>query len=288
MIRRLTIRRFKRFRDETFEFPGHVVFAGPNNCGKTTVLQAIAAWGLALNRWKELNDFQRHGGGYTRAPIARQAFHAVPLRAFDLLWIDREHGRGAIEIEIESTKGWKVAIELLADSSEQVYVRPGKAAEPAVVREAELRTVYVPAMTGLGVAEPVYQRPKLDQLLGQGKPGDVLRNLLVEAVEPRELCVLLGRPRILADVQERARLSQSLGILSHTDILQALDAPGVLYIEDYTDIAILREFARVLGHPIHDRLAARLFWKKVVASPRAGATGIQSKDHYEALQLVRD
>jgi hypothetical protein len=36
-------------------------------------------------------------------------------------------------------------------------------------------------MTGLGIDEPVYQRPKLDQLLGQGKPGDMLRNLLVEA-----------------------------------------------------------------------------------------------------------
>ena len=29
-------------------FPGHVVLAGPNNTGKTTLLQAIAAWDLAL------------------------------------------------------------------------------------------------------------------------------------------------------------------------------------------------------------------------------------------------
>ncbi|HEX9822132.1 MAG TPA: hypothetical protein VGD07_21235 [Methylomirabilota bacterium] len=29
--------------------------------------------------------------------------------------------------------------------------------------------------------EPFYQRAKVDQLLGQAKPGDVLRNLLVEA-----------------------------------------------------------------------------------------------------------
>jgi ATPase subunit of ABC transporter with duplicated ATPase domains len=30
------------------------------------------------------------------------------------------------------------------------------------------------------VDEPVYQKPKLDHLLGQAKPGEVLRNLLVE------------------------------------------------------------------------------------------------------------
>ena len=49
------------------------------------------------------------------------------------------------------------------------------------MRHADLATVFVPPMTGLGIDEPVYQRPKLDQLLGQGKPGDMLRNLLVEA-----------------------------------------------------------------------------------------------------------
>ena len=49
MIRAVTIRRFKRFEEVTFELTGrHVVLAGPNNMGKTTILQAIAAWSLAF------------------------------------------------------------------------------------------------------------------------------------------------------------------------------------------------------------------------------------------------
>jgi predicted ATPase len=403
MIRSLSIRGFKRFKDERFEFPGHIVLAGPNNCGKTTVLQAIAAWGLAWNRWKELNDFQRHGGGYTKAPIARQAFYAVPLRTFDLLWNDRSY-EGAIDIEVESTKGWTVAMELRADSTEQIYVRPSKTAEPSVVREAELRTVYVPAMSGLSTAEPVYQRPKIDQLLGQGKPGDVLRNLLVEAnqsetawqalcasiqrlfgyellppdasgadivseyrtqtkgkgldiasagsgfqqvlmllaflytrpasvllldepdahlhvilqdciygelrsaamnkrsqlvvathsevivnaVEAKELCVLVDKPKILQNAVERDRLRESLRIISNVDILQALEAPGVLYVEDYTDLAILREWARILAHPASQTLTTGLFWRKLVWEPRPGAEGVRSREHYDALKLVRE
>ena len=105
MIRNVYIRGFKRFADVAFRLPGHVVLAGRNNTGKTTVLQAIASWSLALRRWRELNDFRRHRGGYTRAPIARQAFASVPLRQFDLMWRNRRY-QGRIEIEIQHSAGW--------------------------------------------------------------------------------------------------------------------------------------------------------------------------------------
>lgn len=401
MIEQVTIRRFKRFQDVTFELPGHVVLAGPNNCGKTTMLQAIAAWDLALTRWKHLHDYQRHRGFYAKAPIARQAFTAVPLRAFDLLWNNRSYS-GSIEIEIRHAKGWTVTMELMADSTEQVYVRPKPEAEPNVVRNAELKTVFVPPMTGLSTAEPVYQRPKVDQLLGQGKPGDVIRNLLAEAhqssawtkledsirrlfhydilppdstgadiiaeyrfkpdgprldiasagsgfqqvlmlltflharpgstllldepdahlhvilqdaiygelrsvaaktnsqliisthseviidsVEPRELCMLLNHPRLLENAVERDRLAGSLGILTHTDIMLAQDAPGILYVEGYTDINLLIEWAKILGHPAYQTLTTKLFWRPSVWEPRPGAHGVKAEDHYQAIQLVR-
>lgn len=178
-ISKVVIQNFKRFSDETFDLGGHVVVAGPNNSGKTTLLQAIATWSLALERWRQLNDYQRHGGAYTRAPIARQAFHSVPLRAFDLLW----HERSGWLIQISITcDGINIPIEVQADTSEQVYVRPHKSVDPEWLRNPEHapRSVFVPAMTGLTTEEPVYQQPKINQLLGQGKPGDVLRNLLVE------------------------------------------------------------------------------------------------------------
>ena len=50
MIRRVIIEGFKRFDRVEFALPGHIVIAGPNNTGKTTLLQAIAAWTLSLNR----------------------------------------------------------------------------------------------------------------------------------------------------------------------------------------------------------------------------------------------
>ena len=59
----------KRFGEEAFTIPGHVVLAGPNNTGKTTLLQAVAAWELGLRKWTELGNFnsRRHGSsGFLR------------------------------------------------------------------------------------------------------------------------------------------------------------------------------------------------------------------------------
>jgi hypothetical protein len=401
MIRRVVIRGFKRFQETEFNLPGHVVLAGPNNAGKTTFLQAISAWSLAFERWKQLNDYQRHGGYYPKAPIARQAFSAVPLGSFDLLWRERSQ-ESQIEILIQSDE-WAITMELIADSTEQIYVRPKPDVAPDVVQRASLKTVFVPAMTGLTTDEPVYRKPKLDLLMGQARPGEVLRNLLVEAnqledawnrllhsihtlfgytllppdatgahivseyqereagprldiasagsgfqqvlmlltflhtrpgavllldepdahlhmilqdaiyaelrsvamrqhsqlviathseviintVEPRELCAMLDQPRMLADSQEKARLIQSLGVLTNTDILESLEVGRILYLENYTDLDILRAWAKTLQHPIADFLATRVFWKPTVVENRVGAPGIKAKDHYEALLLVR-
>jgi predicted ATP-dependent endonuclease of OLD family len=51
MIERIKLRYFKRFDDEVFELSDAIVLAGPNNTGKTTLLQAVAVWNLAFNKW---------------------------------------------------------------------------------------------------------------------------------------------------------------------------------------------------------------------------------------------
>ena len=403
MIRSVRICGFKRFREVEFRLPGHVVLAGPNDTGKTTLLQAVASWALALRRWRELNDFNRRNG-YRRAPISRQAFLAVPLRSFDLLWTDRRY-RGPIEIELRHDAGWAVTMELIPDSSEQIYVRPANSSS-ADLRWIDPQVVFVPPMTGLGTEEPVLQPPKIEQLLGLGRPGEVLRNLLAEAsrdeaawdvlqttigklfgyrllppdtsgphiradyamaahgaafdlasagsgfqqvllllaflaarrrtvmlldepdahlhvilqdaiyhelrsaaarygsqlivathsevvinaVEPRELMVTLRQPRLIAGDAERNRLITSLRVLSNADVMQALEVRGVLYVEDYTDINILRAWSEALRHRALRLLTAELMWKPISFHLREGqpGRGITARDHFAALQLIRD
>lgn len=404
MIRSATIRRFKRFEEITFDLKGrHVVLAGPNNMGKTTILQAVSAWTLAFRKWKERNDFRKHGGYYSKVPIARQAFSAVPLRRFDLMWANRDY-KGNIEIEIKSTDGWSVTMEFIADSTEQIFVRPVRSVDYDVLHAADIQSVFVPAMTGLSKEEPLYANPEtVADLLGQAKPGDVLRNLLhqanqsetawaelchsihnlfgygllppdatgayivaeyrvaqdgpefdissggsgfqqvlmlltflnirpatvllldepdahlhvilqdsiygelravaerqrsqlviathseviIDSVEPRELWVVLQSARPLAEDAEKSSLIKSLRVLSNIDIMLAREAEGILYLEGHTDLDILRAWAKALRHQSAE-LLKRVYWKPTVWETRSGADGIQARDHYDALRLVRE
>ncbi len=407
MIRRVVLRRFKRFEQVEFAFGGHVVLAGPNNSGKTTLLQAIAAWELALRRWRESLPFSharpRHRGAYAKVPLARAAFEAVPLRSFALLWSNTDM-REPIEVEVHGRDGWTLAMEFLPDTPEQLLVRPAERTDVDVARDTTLTTVYVPPMTGLVTEEPLYaNRAFVDLRLAQARPGEVLRNVLYEtsrserawhaladsirelfgyellppdaggahivaeyrmrpggpsfdvasagsgfqqvllllaylnarrgavllldepdahlhvilqdaiygelrsvaarqgsqliiathaevlinAVAPEDLCVMLGQPRALLSVAEKRRLVDALRVISNEDLMLAQEAPGILYLEDYTDLLILREWARALAHPAQALLTTRLFWKKNVVQPREGARGVSARDHYEALALAR-
>ncbi len=111
--------------------------------------------------------------------------------------------------------------------------------------------------------------------------------VIINSVDPTELCMILDQPRRLSNAVERTKLSQALGILTHTDIMQAQAVPGILYVEGYTDVNILREWAKVLNHPARETLTTKLFWRPTVWESRTGAPGIKAKDHYEAVTLVR-
>jgi ABC-type transport system involved in cytochrome c biogenesis ATPase subunit len=402
MIRGITLRRFKRFADVTVPVSDHIVLAGPNNTGKTTVLQAVAAWSLAFNSWKQLNDFNSRRGGYTTAPISRESFAAVPLRSFDFLWRERQYG-AFIEIELLHDGLGPVAMEFHYDTTEQIKVRPALSVKPDILKQLSFDATFVPAMSGLTPREAPYANiATIDALLAQSRPGDVLRNLLVIAhrddaawqrltravqrmfnvdlqaptqgawivaeykavgsnhlldiasagsgfqqvlmllallhtrpgrvllmdepdahlhlflqdtiyselrsaaaqqnsqliiathsevvinsVDARELCLMYGQPRLLANDAERAKLVGGLSGLSHSDLMMADAAQGILYVEDYTDLEILREYAKVLDHqPAIRLLSQRLMWKAMQAALPDGLGEFKPQQHWDMLKLV--
>ena len=204
MIRRVAIRNFKRFREETFELADAVVLAGPNNSGKSTLLQAISTWKLGLDRWAA----QRAGGkAVTRSGVAipRADFTSVPLREMNLLWEDRRvtgpagmsGTRRLIEIVVDGEadgEAWSCGLELQYANPELAYARPvgAKELDREDIREfppqaaRDLGVVHVPPLSGIERDEPRRDRGMQDLLVGQGRPGEILRNLLLEISMDRD------------------------------------------------------------------------------------------------------
>ena len=205
MIRRVTIRHFKRFREQVFDLADSVVLAGPNNAGKSTLLQAIATWKLCLDRWV----VQRAGSSAVKRSgiaIPRSDLTAVPLREMNLLWEERRvtgpqgmSGRPRlIEIVLEGQadgEPWTCGIELQYANPELVYARPQNARgldseeilnfPPDAARA--LGIVHVPPLSGIERDEPRRDRGMQDVLVGQGRPGEILRNLLWEIAAEQQL-----------------------------------------------------------------------------------------------------
>ena len=204
MIRRLTLKNFKRFREQTFDLADSVVLAGPNNAGKSTLLQAIATWKLGLDRWVA----QRGGSRAVErsgVAITRTDFTAVPLREMNLLWEDRKvtgpagmsGTRRLIEIIVEGEVGgdsWVCGVEFQYANREVVYARPRGAKNldrGAILNfpppsAQTLGIVHVPPLSGIERDEPRRDRGMQDLLIGQGRPGEILRNLLFEIAAQKD------------------------------------------------------------------------------------------------------
>ena len=90
MIRKVTLEYFKKFDKEEFDLGDTVVLAGPNNSGKSTLLQAVAVWNLGVQRWRQERGIAKSKAALrTGVPVSRKDFTAIPLREMNLLWTDR-------------------------------------------------------------------------------------------------------------------------------------------------------------------------------------------------------
>jgi len=200
MITKVTTQYFKRFEQQDFPLEPLTLLAGPNNCGKSTLLQAVMVWNLAMQRWIEKKGPGSGSKATERAgaPITRQEFSALPLPSMDQLWTDthtslrKDEGKqGAprpmvITLEGNGADGgtWKLGFEFRYSGPEQIHVKPVAAhLEDLEKARREVSVIYVPPFSGIGVNETRYDRPYQDMLVGQGKGGDILRNLLLEVSE---------------------------------------------------------------------------------------------------------
>jgi ABC-type taurine transport system ATPase subunit len=221
MLTRLVVRNFKLFHEVDIELGDRVVLVGPNNSGKTSVLQALALWSAGVRRWAEKRgdgNVPKERAGVT---INRRDLIAVPVPAANLLWRDlhvREGYREAekqktrnvlIEIDVEGIASggtWRASLDFDYANEESFYCRSRIGADGARLEvpaaAAEVRLAYLPPMSGLASNETRLDEGAVHVRIGEGRTAEVLRNLCWQALQrgPDQWTRIVDRMRSLFGV----------------------------------------------------------------------------------------
>ena len=208
MLTKLICRNFKNFGKVEIELGNPVVFIGPNNSGKTTALQALALWDIALRRWNE-EGRKRKTNSEKRPGVAinRRDLISVPVPSARLLWRDlqvrnvkRVEGKQQtqnvrIDIIVEGVtdgKNWQCGFEFDYANQESFYCRPLRVSETdekgtermRVPEEAgNLSVAFLPPMSGLASNETRLDPGAINVRIGEGRTAEVLRNLCYQVLE---------------------------------------------------------------------------------------------------------
>lgn len=210
MLTKLTIRNFKLFGVVEIELGSPVVLIGPNNSGKTAVLQALALWDTGVKRWVEKRGIgesvPKKRPGVT---INRRDLIALPVPNAKLLWHNlhvrdvqrttdgkprtRNIRVDAIVEGVTEDKVWNCGMEFDYANEESIYCRPLRLSEgkegkspdrmPVPREAAGVRVAFLPPMSGLAASEVRLDPGAISVRIGEGRTAEVLRNLCYGLVE---------------------------------------------------------------------------------------------------------
>jgi predicted ATPase len=187
LLHYLEIENFKRFGEtQRIELDHPAVLIGPNNCGKTSAIQALALWSQAVRTWydarKDSSVKERTATSLNRLNIV-----AVPVQRTRFFWHNTQVRTGNKDISLVITVGVEYRGEIVALSmrfrnqgDELVYCTPAAdvVGDLDLIRHAaRIKVELLYPMSGLETEEPLLQPGRIDVLLGQGQTAQVLRNL---------------------------------------------------------------------------------------------------------------
>ena len=187
LLHYLELQNFKRFGDkQRIELDHPSVLIGPNNCGKTTAIQAIALWSQAVKTWLDSKG-KAPPKERTSTSINRLNIVSVPVQRTRYFWHNMAVRTGNRDIYFQITLGVlhehkvePVTMSFRNQGNELVYCTPDEETlkKPELIETAakfNVKLLY--PMSGLDTEEAVLQPGRIDVLLGQGQTAQVLRNL---------------------------------------------------------------------------------------------------------------
>ncbi len=183
----IEIENFKRFGDsQRIELDHPAVLIGPNNCGKTTAIQALALWSQAIKTWYDVRK-DSTAKDRTATALNRLSIVAVPVQRTRFFWHNTNVRTAAKDIPVVICVGVEykgqvkpLKMRFTSKGDELIYCRPDDEATKElefIKYAANLDVELLYPMSGLETDEPILQPGRINVLLGQGQTAQVLRNL---------------------------------------------------------------------------------------------------------------
>lgn len=193
LLHYIEIENFKRFGDkQRIELDHPAVLIGPNNCGKTSAIQALALWSQAVRTWYDVRK-DSSAKDRTATSMNRLTIVAVPVTRTRFFWHNTHVRKGNKDIHMVLTVGVEdkgrvrpVPMRFRSQGDELVYCTPDESVigDLDLIRlAASLKVELLYPMSGLDTEEPILQPGRVDVLLGQGRTADVLRNLCLTVLK---------------------------------------------------------------------------------------------------------
>jgi len=239
LLHYIEIENFKRFGDrQRIELDHPAVLIGPNNCGKTSAIQALALWAQAVRTWYDARK-DSSAKERTATSINRLNIVSVPVQRTRFFWHNTNVRKGSKDINVTINVGvmfkgivCDLPMKFRNQGDELVYCAPDSDVArnmDLMAHASSLRVELLYPMSGLDTEEPVLQPGRIDVLLGQGRTADVLRNLCLTVFKSsqddwkkiRSLMLRLFNIE-LGDPEETTRGSITLNY-SQKSVKEALD-----------------------------------------------------------------
>ncbi len=193
LLHYIEIENFKRFGEkQRIELDHPAVLIGPNNCGKTSAIQALALWSQAVQTWYDVRK-DSSAKERTATSINRLNIVAVPVTRTRFFWHNTQVRKGNKDIHMTLTVGVEfrsrvhpLPMRFRSQGDELVYCTPGDNVITdldLIAHAARVKVELLYPMSGLDTEEPILQPGRVDVLLGQGRTADVLRNLCLAVVK---------------------------------------------------------------------------------------------------------
>jgi len=187
LLHYVEIENFKRYGSkQRIELDHPAVLIGPNNCGKTSAIQALALWAMGVKTWyserKDSSASERVATGINRLNIV-----AVPVARARFFWNNARVRIGNVPIPLTITVGIEqdgavhpLTMIFTSRNDELIYCEPNEAAlaDLALIKyAASINVELLHPMSGIETEEPILKPGRINVLLGQGQTAQVLRNL---------------------------------------------------------------------------------------------------------------